>query len=102
MEIKFVKKPWGGSFNGSGLSLCAIALRRKIDIPKDTKVIYAVLKKTRPNEDSFTIRPPEGGVFTSAKSRIKEYRGSLPFNTERALARKYKAGYRYVNFEYEA
>ena len=102
MEIKLVTK-YNSAFKGRGAFLCRSALRRKINLPKGTKTIWAAFTKELPDsgpiyDNSFTISPPTHGWDT--RSRISEYRSNLTTHTEIILAKMYKRGYRYVRIEY--
>ncbi len=78
--------------------LCSSILSRLIELPKGTKVIYAVFNKTDKQwRDSFTISMPSW----LGCSGIIETRADIVLDTKEYLAKMYKKGYRFVHFEYE-
>lgn len=90
-----------GGFRVGDAFVCSRALRRMVALPRYCRTIHAVFTKTRTkrlSEDSFTIAKPRLGL--SWKATIEEYSGMLAYNTMLLLAKKYKAGFRFVHFEY--
>ena len=108
--MKFTKRAtlyWPSKYewcsHGRKLTLCADSFANKVKLPAGTTVIYAVFSKTHPNEEYFTITDPNSSAWwRQGHSKVREFQGTLCWQVERYLGKKYKAGYRFVHFEYES
>ena len=93
----------GGLYNhnyfGGGTALCVDGLRRKVDLPKDVRKIYAVFTQKKVS-DSFYITKPRECSWMGRESRIRGFSGSLRISTRWKLAEAYDKGFRYVRIEY--
>jgi hypothetical protein len=79
-------------------TLCNRALQRKINLPKDLKVLYVQFTKESQGDMSWPIWIKQGHY--GPKARIKGWTGDLHGGAVRLIEKAHEEGMRFVHLEY--